>query len=107
MKLVRKTIALLLFLSSLYATGAPMSELLVDDYTRRGLFNHLLSHEGRALCAHEEMSALFDTIQKRQMELSGERQLFCRLYDAGKWTNITGMKLAMRRLVVDTLIDTI
>ena len=71
--------------------GAPMSEILVDDYTRRGLFNHLQSHENRALCAHEEMSALFDTIQKRQLELSGERQLYCRLYDAGKWTNITGI----------------
>lgn len=37
-----------------------------------------------------EMSVLFDIIQKRQLELSGERQLYCRLYDAGKWTNITG-----------------
>lgn len=69
---------------------ARSSEVLVDDYTRRGLFNHLMSHYGRALCAHEEMSALFDTIQKRQLELSGERQLYCRLYDAGKWTNVTG-----------------
>ena len=66
---------------------------MVDDYTRRGLFNHLLTHDGRALCAHEEMSALFDTIQKRQLELSGERQLYCRLYDAGKWTNVTGTYL--------------
>ena len=64
--------------------------LIVDDYTRRGLFNHLQLHNSRALCAHEEMSALFDTIQKRQLELSGERQLYCHLYDAGKWTNITG-----------------
>ena len=72
-------------------TGAPVSEILVDDYTRRGLFNHLLLHESTALCAPEEMSALFDTIQKRQLELSGERQLYCRLYDAGKWTNITGI----------------
>ena len=68
-----------------------MSEIMVDNYTRRGLFNHLLTHNGRALCAHEEMSALFDTIQKRQLELSGERQLYCRLYDAGKWTNVTGV----------------
>ena len=68
-----------------------MSEILVDDYTRRGLLNHLQSYENRALCAHEEMSALFDTIQKRQLELSDERQLYCRLYDAGKWTNITGI----------------
>ena len=68
-----------------------MSEIMVDDYTRRGLFNHLLTHNGRTLCTHEEMSALFDTIQKRQLELSGERQLYCRLYDAGKWTNVTGV----------------
>ena len=72
------------------STGAPMSDIMVDDYTRRGLFNHLLTHDGRALCAHEEMSALFDTIQKRQLELSGERQLYCRLYGGGKWTNVTG-----------------
>lgn len=78
------------FVKSNYA-GKPMSEILVDDYTRRGLFNHLLLHDNRALCAHEEMSALFDTIQRRQMELSGERQLYCHLYDAGRWSNVTGM----------------
>ena len=67
-----------------------MSGIIVDDYTRRGLFNHLQLHNGRALCAYE-MSALFDIIQNRQLELSGERQLYCRLYDAGKWTNVTGV----------------
>ena len=72
-----------------------MSDIMVDDYTRRGLFNHLLTHDDRALCAHEEMSALFDTIQKRQLELSGERQLYCCLYDAGKWTNVTGTLFSM------------
>ena len=48
-----------------------MAGIIVDDYTRRGLFNHLQLHEGRALdlCAHEEMSALFDIIQKRFSEL--------------------------------------
>ena len=80
---------------NLIFTGSPMSDIMVDDYTRRGLFNHLLTHDGRALCAHEEMSALFDTIQKRQLELSGERQLYCRLYDAGKWTNVTGTLFSM------------
>lgn len=63
---------------------------MVDDYTRRGLFNHISKHDGRALCAHEEMSAFFDIIQKRQVELNGERQLYCRLYDGGRWTNVTG-----------------
>ena len=50
-----------------------MLDMMVDYYTRRGLFNHLMTNDGRALCAHEEMSALFDTIQKRQLEISGER----------------------------------
>ena len=59
-----------------------MSGMVVDDYTRRGLFNHLQLHNGPALCAYEEMPALFDIMRKRQLELSGERQLYCRLYDA-------------------------
>ena len=41
-----------------------MAGIIIDDNTRRGLFNHLQLHEGRALCAHEEMSALFNIIQK-------------------------------------------
>lgn len=32
----------------------------------------------------------FDVIQKRQRELSGEHQLFCHQYDAGKWSKVTG-----------------
>ena len=81
-------------------SGCSMAGIIVDDYTRRGLFNHLQLHEGRALCTHEEMSALFDSIQKRQLELSGERQLYCRLYDAGKWTNITGKYICYGAIVV-------
>ena len=71
--------------------GLPASKILVDDYTRRGIFSHLQQQGGRALAAYEEMSAFFDLIQKRQLELSAERQLYCRLYDGGKWTSITGM----------------
>lgn len=95
-------IALILFVY----IGPPMSEIIVDDYTRRGLFNHILSHDGRALCAHEEMSAFFDIIQKHQLELSGERQLYCRLYDAGKWTNVTGDALVTcATIIMQTIIS--
>ena len=69
----------------------PMSTMLVDDYTKRGLFRHLQSHEGRALLAHEEMGAFFDLVQKRQLEGNAERQLYCRLYDGGQWVTSTGM----------------
>lgn len=68
----------------------PFSTMLVDDYTKRGLFKHLQSHEGRALLAHEEMGAFFDLIQKRQQEGDAERQLYCRLYDGGQWVSSTG-----------------
>lgn len=68
----------------------PMSAMLVDDYTKRGLFKHLQSHEGRALLAHEEMGAFFDLVQKRQLEGNAERQLYCRLYDGGQWVTSTG-----------------
>ena len=68
-----------------------MSTMLVDDYTKRGLFRHLQSHEGRALLAHEEMGAFFDLVQKRQVEGNAERQLYCRLYDGGQWVTSTGV----------------
>ena len=67
----------------------PFSNILVDDYTKRGLFKHLQEHKGRALLAHEEMGAFFDLVQKRQLEGTGERQLYCRLYDAGQWVSST------------------
>jgi hypothetical protein len=66
--------------------------MIVDDYTRQGLFKHLKDHGGRALVAQEEMTAFFDLVQKRQLEGSGERQLYCRLYDGGKWIKSTGNK---------------
>ena len=64
--------------------------MLVDDHTKRGLFKHLQSHDGRALLAHEEMGAFFDLVQKRQLEGNAERQLYCRLYDGGQWVTSTG-----------------
>ena len=73
------------------ALKSALSTMLVDDYTKRGLFRHLQSHEGRALLAHEEMGAFFDLVQKRQLEGNAERQLYCRLYDGGQWVSSTGM----------------
>lgn len=69
----------------------PACSMMVDDYTRQGLFKHLKEHDGRALVAQEEMTAFFDLVQKRQLEGTGERQLYCRLYDGGKWIKSTGM----------------
>ena len=69
----------------------PACNMMVDDYTRQGLFKHLKEHDGRALVVHEEMTAFFDLVQKRQLEGSGERQLYCRLYDGGKWIKSTGI----------------
>ena len=59
----------------------PAHSVVVQDFTRKGLFQHLVSHEGRALLAHSEMSSFYELILKKQQEGSGERQLFCRLYD--------------------------
>lgn len=76
----------------LQSLESPMSTMLVDDYTKKGLFRHLQSHDGRALLAHEEMGAFFDQVQKRQLEGNAERQLYCRLYDGGQWVTSTGKK---------------
>lgn len=54
--------------------------MMVDDYTRRRLFNH---DDGRALSAHEEMSALFDTIQKRQLEWKDNCTAACMMRESG------------------------
>ncbi len=51
---------------------------------------HDQSHDGRAYLAHEEMGAFFGLVQKRQLEGNAERQLYCRLYDGGRWTASTG-----------------
>lgn len=76
----------------LESLSSPLSTILVDDYTKKGLFRHLQNHGGRALLAHEEMGAFFDLVQKRQLEGNAERQLYCRLYDGGQWVTSTGMK---------------
>ena len=70
---------------------SPLSTILVDDYTKKGLFRHLQNHDGRALLAHEEMGSFFDLVHKRQLEGNAERQLYCRLYDGGQWISSTGI----------------
>ena len=75
----------------LQALPGPLSSMLVDDYTKKGLFRHLQSHEGRAFLAHEELGAFFDLVQKRQLEGNAERQLYCQLYDGGNWVASTGI----------------
>ena len=67
-----------------------MAGIIVDDYTRRGLFNHLQLYEAELSVLMRRCLPSSTFIQKQQLELSGERQLYCKLYDAGKWTNITG-----------------
>lgn len=56
-------------------------EILVHDYTSKGLFEHLKSRGGRALICHAEMTSFFENLLKRQCEGSGERQMFCRFHD--------------------------
>ena len=68
----------------------PANSIVVHDFTRKGLFQHLVAHEGRALLAHSEMSSFYELILKKQHEGSGERQLFCRQYDGkAMWASTT------------------
>ena len=78
---------------SLRQLAEPAKSVVVHDFTRKGLFQHLVAHQGRALLAHSEMSSFYELILKKQQEGSGERQLFCRLYDGNsEWalTSATG-----------------
>ena len=51
--------------------------LFFDDFKQKGLFQHLVAHEGMALIAHSQMSSFYELILKRQQEGSGEQQFFC------------------------------
>ena len=82
-------------LDPLSAIGPPISHIHVDDYTRQGLFTHLKNQEHRALMAYDEISSFFDLIQRRQLDLNAERQLYCRLYDTGIWSKVTGKLTAL------------
>ena len=65
-------------------------EMMVNDYTRQGLFKHLADRKGHSLIAKEEMTAFFDLLQRRQQEGQGEWQLYCRFYDGGDRIKNTG-----------------
>ena len=67
----------------------PFDTMLVDDYTKRGSQKHIPEHNGQTLIAQEELGAFFDLVHKRQTEGLGERQMYCRLYDAGQWSSVT------------------
>ena len=77
--------------------------MLVDDFTKKGFFKHLHHKGGRALVAYEEMGGFFDLLHQKQMMGTGERQLFCKLYDASGWINSTGM-CASGGIVLSSLI---
>lgn len=73
-----------------FSLDSPLPNVIVDEYTKKGLFKHLQSYDGRALITNEEMGAFFDLVQKRQIKGNAECQLYCRLYDEGQWINSTG-----------------
>ena len=68
----------------IHALKEPSGSMRVENYTQLGLFKHLKDHDGKALI---EMS---DLVQRRQLEGSSERQLYCSLYDGGSWIKSTG-----------------
>ena len=72
----------LLILEPLSAIGPPLSHIHMDDYTRQ--------QEHCALMAYDEISSFFDLIQRQQLDLNAEKQLYCRLCDAGILSKVTG-----------------
>ena len=77
-----------------------MCNILVDEYTRRGLFRHLQQNSGCGLLAYEELTSFFDQVHRRQLEGSGERQMFCRSYDSGRWTSSVGECKTAHRMTI-------
>lgn len=67
--------------------SAKVRGLAVQDYTRKGLMHHLVEHSRRAIIVYPEMSEFLDLVLKKQNDLSGERQLYCKLFDGSKWTD--------------------
>ena len=76
--------------------------LAFQDYTRKGLMQHLVQHSGRAIIVYPEMSEFLDLVLKKQNDLSGERQLYCKLFDGSKWTD-TRIGKESNRVEVDNL----
>ena len=49
--------------------------------------HHLVEHSGRAIIVYPEMSEFLDLVLKKQNDLPGECQLYCKLFDGSKWTD--------------------
>ncbi|KAL9959929.1 hypothetical protein ACROYT_G033307 [Oculina patagonica] len=69
-----------------------LRDLIVDRYTQAGLFDHLSNerHGGVALLISSELGKFLESVLKKQVEIAGERQLFCRLHDGTMWSRVTG-----------------
>lgn len=67
--------------------SAKVGGLAVQDYTCKGLMHHLVEHSRHAIIVYPEMSEFLDLVLKKQNDLSGERQLYCKLFDGSKWTD--------------------
>lgn len=55
--------------------------LLVQDYTTKGIFEHLKNRDGKAIICHTEMTRYFEHSLKKQSDGESERQTFCRFHD--------------------------
>ena len=82
--------------------NAEIGGLAVQDYTRKGLMHHLVEHGGRAIIEYPEMSEFLDLVLKKQNDLSGERQLYCKLFDGSKGTD-TRIGKEGNRVEIDNL----
>lgn len=76
--------------------------LAVQDYTHKGLMQQLVQHNGRAIIVYPEMSEFLELVLKKQNDLLGERQLYCKLFDGLKWTD-TRIGKEGNRVEVDNL----
>lgn len=76
--------------------------LAVQDYTHKGLMQQLVQHSGRAIIVYPEMSEFLELVLKKQNDLLGERQLYCKLFDGLKWTD-TWIGKEGNRVEVDNL----
>lgn len=76
--------------------------LAVQDYTHKGLMQQLVQHSGRAIIVYPEMPEFLELVLKKQNDLLGERQLYCKLFDGLKWTD-TRIGKEGNRVEVDNL----
>ena len=55
--------------------------ILVHDYTEKGLFGHLKTRRGRAVICHAEMASFFEHLLKKQADGASQSQMFSRFHD--------------------------